>query len=473
MEAVEEIAKSYEDSLKELNTISKVEINVLTMLAEENMEEAITIVGCIENHLKTAPKDRKLPILYLVDSICKNCKNSKYIELFTQNIVSNFYNAFKVSDEKVRRSLEKLRKTWGDPNMKIFPQSKLEAIDARVRTIDANWMKNEKFSSQNKHAQQANQPTSVKINQTNQTIIDGQQNQNIITNNQNSINQTRTGGVNLKRPLNNNNTRRNKRVKIANNQQNVSQQPQILQPQTQILQTEPHPILPPESLLIIPPEQPLQILQPDQQHILHQELLFREQQQQLILQEQTQLIQQTQQHVLMQPHQQPLTTHTTTTTTTPAITTRESEPAHSHILDSLYGGKQCSSCSLRFDYDDKYSNHLDWHFRQNSNNVKKVRQRQWYCPLDLWVKFREINDDDLQKNTDSNSENLINEGEVPSAPLFREDEKNICSVCHETFEKFWAEEDEEWRLKNASLYDERVYHPLCLKDMLQAATVTN
>lgn len=97
-------------------------------------------------------------------------------------------------------------------------------------------------------------------------------------------------------------------------------------------------------------------------------------------------------------------------------------------------------------------------------------RRKWYYPLDLWVQFREINDDENQdnNNTDSNVNEMlisVNDFEVPTAPASKDDDKNICSVCHESFEKFWAEEEEEWRLRNARLYeDQRVYHPLCLKD---------
>ena len=104
-------------------------------------------------------------------------------------------------------------------------------------------------------------------------------------------------------------------------------------------------------------------------------------------------------------------------------------------------------------------------------------RRKWYYPLNLWVQFREIDDDVIQENTkpDSNVNDLLissNEQEAPTAPASEKDERNICSVCHETFEKFWAEEEEEWRLKNALLHkDDKVYHPLCLKDIIQAGVV--
>lgn len=147
-------------------------------------------------------------------------------------------------------------------------------------------------------------------------------------------------------------------------------------------------------------------------------------------------------------------------------------------LESLYGGKQCSNCSLRFDDNNKYAIHLDWHFRQNLKSNNMFARKKWYYPLNLWVQFREINDDEIQENSNSDSNNVNdllishNDHEVPYAPASIEDEKNICPVCHETFEKFWAEEEEEWRLRNARLHDDqRVYHPLCLMDMLQASVV--
>ena len=66
---------------------------------------------------------------------------------------------------------------------------------------------------------------------------------------------------------------------------------------------------------------------------------------------------------------------------------------HPGAIQQLYTGIGCSSCGLRFKSDavDKYTEHLDWHFRQNrreKEEIKVAKYRQWYydivvCFLDL------------------------------------------------------------------------------------------
>lgn len=477
-------ADAYKSTLSQLSSSSKPEINALTMLAEDYRDYAISIVGCIENQLKTT--ETKLPVMHLIDSICKNFPKSRYVELFTQNIVSNFCYVFQVSDEKVRKSLHKLRLTWD--TMKIFPQRKLEAIDERVHKMDPNW------------------PVLHKITQQRQSNNNqAQQQQHSIQNKSTNGFQSTAGGINSsgggpRRPVsnnnnsntNNNNNNRRKRMRtdqnIQNNDSNGETLPVMFQPpQTymdlnimqashdipQVLPTtfmDPSITMTPSdqiqpiptatyidpNLIIASANDPSQLRANPQIYCAPQFNANSQNQQPAIQQAQKQ--------------QQPVTPQTISINQP----SEESQPAHITILESLYGGKQCSNCSLRFDDNNRYSTHLDWHFRQNQKTDTVFARRKWYYPLNLWVQFREINDDVQESDTvDSVSKDIllsVNDYEVPTAPASKEDEKNICSVCHETFEKFWAEEEEEWRLRNAKMYeDEKVYHPLCLMDMLQAS----
>ena len=63
----------------------------------------------------------------------------------------------------------------------------------------------------------------------------------------------------------------------------------------------------------------------------------------------------------------------------------------------LYSGIQCSSCGVRFPPEQtmKYSQHLDWHFRQNRrdrDNTRKAQSRKWYYDVSDWIQFEEIED---------------------------------------------------------------------------------
>lgn len=67
------------------------------------------------------------------------------------------------------------------------------------------------------------------------------------------------------------------------------------------------------------------------------------------------------------------------------------------IIDTLYSGLQCSSCGLRFPPEQtiKYSQHLDWHFRQNRrerDSKRKAHSRKWYYSQADWIRYEEIED---------------------------------------------------------------------------------
>jgi len=67
------------------------------------------------------------------------------------------------------------------------------------------------------------------------------------------------------------------------------------------------------------------------------------------------------------------------------------------VVALLYSGIQCSSCGVRFPPEQtmKYSQHLDWHFRQNRrdrDNTRKAQSRKWYYDVSDWIQFEEIED---------------------------------------------------------------------------------
>lgn len=67
------------------------------------------------------------------------------------------------------------------------------------------------------------------------------------------------------------------------------------------------------------------------------------------------------------------------------------------IVELLYIGIQCSSCGLRFPPEQtmKYSQHLDWHFRQNRrerDSQRRAHSRKWYYNCSDWIKYEEIED---------------------------------------------------------------------------------
>ncbi|XP_069495971.1 pre-mRNA cleavage complex 2 protein Pcf11 [Ambystoma mexicanum] len=133
MEA-EDACREYQSSLEDLTFNSKPHINMLTILAEENLPFARDIVALIEAQIAKAPTAEKLPVMYLMDSIVKNV-GREYLDAFSKNLVSTFVNVFEKVEENTRKSLFKLRSTWDE----IFPSKKLYALDVRVNSLDPAW----------------------------------------------------------------------------------------------------------------------------------------------------------------------------------------------------------------------------------------------------------------------------------------------------------------------------------------------
>ncbi|XP_059560822.1 pre-mRNA cleavage complex 2 protein Pcf11-like [Myotis daubentonii] len=129
--AREDVCREYQSSLEDLTFNSKPYINMLTILAEENLPFAKEIVSFIEAQAAKAPSSEKLPVMYLMDSIVKNV-GGEYLTAFTKNLVATFICVFEKVDENTRKSLFKLRSTWDE----IFPLKKLYALDVRVNSVD-------------------------------------------------------------------------------------------------------------------------------------------------------------------------------------------------------------------------------------------------------------------------------------------------------------------------------------------------
>ncbi|XP_018319947.1 uncharacterized protein LOC108733341 [Agrilus planipennis] len=149
------------------------------------------------------------------------------------------------------------------------------------------------------------------------------------------------------------------------------------------------------------------------------------------------------------------------------------------LIQALYVGMQCSSCGMRFppELSMHYSQHLDWHFRQNrkgKKNIRKAASRKWYYSLTDWKNFEEIEDIEEreksyfenQSHVEGNPNEEEEEIEIPSVPADKDVQDACCEVCKERFEQFYNEEKEEWHLRMAIRVDGKTYHPLCHEDYL-------
>lgn len=137
-----EVAEDYKSSLEDLAFNSRLEISNLTVIAKENIHAAQAIARVIEEHIdKTAPA-RKLPALYLLDSIVKNV-GTPYTLFFGRNLYRTFMDAYTLVDQLIRKKLEEMLHTWKQPvpgsssSAPVFPSEvtrKIEAALIKART---------------------------------------------------------------------------------------------------------------------------------------------------------------------------------------------------------------------------------------------------------------------------------------------------------------------------------------------------
>eukprot|EP00871_Galdieria_phlegrea_P006101 jgi/Galph1/979/GphlegSOOS_G5624.1 len=104
-------SREYGEFLLDLTFNSKPIIDNLTTIAAENKHAAAAIVSAIESRIAHVSPDKKLPALYLLDSIVKNI-GEPYRSLFQKNLQTTFLSAFRVVPKAVRYSMMRLLETW-------------------------------------------------------------------------------------------------------------------------------------------------------------------------------------------------------------------------------------------------------------------------------------------------------------------------------------------------------------------------
>ncbi|XP_033212729.1 uncharacterized protein LOC117170223 isoform X2 [Belonocnema kinseyi] len=155
------------------------------------------------------------------------------------------------------------------------------------------------------------------------------------------------------------------------------------------------------------------------------------------------------------------------------------------VIGLLFNGMQCSSCGSRYatpELTSRYSQHLDWHFRQNRkerDSARKAHSRTFYYDLSDWTQYEEVEDledraqswfETEKQSTEVESavaEDVPEESEQPSVPTGSATELR-CHVCHDEFKQFYNEEMEEWHIKPAVVFEDNYFHPLCLEDHKRA-----
>ncbi|RFN52576.1 hypothetical protein FIE12Z_3159 [Fusarium flagelliforme] len=109
-----EVAEDYRLALEDLSGNLRFEISNLTVIARENTEHALAIAEVLQQHILKAAPSKKLPALYVLDSIVKNV-GTPYTLYFGRNLFKTFMESYAVVDQPVRRKMEEMLRTWKEP----------------------------------------------------------------------------------------------------------------------------------------------------------------------------------------------------------------------------------------------------------------------------------------------------------------------------------------------------------------------
>ncbi|KAM0568838.1 hypothetical protein ACHAP9_005128 [Verticillium nonalfalfae] len=113
-----DVAEDYKQALEDLNSTNRADISTLTTIARENTEHAQIITDILQRHIMKAPAHKKLPAIYVLDSIVKNV-GTPYTLFFGAQLFQTFMEAYAAVDGHVRRKMEETLQTWKQP----VPQS--------------------------------------------------------------------------------------------------------------------------------------------------------------------------------------------------------------------------------------------------------------------------------------------------------------------------------------------------------------
>ncbi|KAI5367717.1 putative VHS domain, CID domain, protein PCF11 [Septoria linicola] len=129
-----EVAADFEESLKDLQSNNRYEISNLTVIAKENTEHAQAISRALENHIKTTSPTRKLPALFVLDSIVKNV-GTPYTVYLGRNLYNTFMEAYTLVDTATRRHMDAMLRTWKEPvpgsidPRPVFPRETVQPLE--------------------------------------------------------------------------------------------------------------------------------------------------------------------------------------------------------------------------------------------------------------------------------------------------------------------------------------------------------
>ncbi|ORY01297.1 hypothetical protein K493DRAFT_312463 [Basidiobolus meristosporus CBS 931.73] len=512
--SLEAVRQQYRASLADLTFNSKPIITKLTILAQENIENATVIVQAIEEQIRRVHPRQKLPVFYLLDSICKNVRGV-YINLFARGIVKTFLDTYFSVDQATQKNLERVLSTWKNgPKGPLYPPEVIKNIEhslykyyQRIKSGRPHAARNSPTpgAERSGHKSSAGYPSQWKDPRARPATINPNGTMDPRGQALHQVSATVDSASKTASPngsVDKSNLLHEIQTLIVQKEQEQRQTPSTTaQNQIQLLKQlhtlAQSPLLQPEQVAIFR-QQINQIKKPgsssapaSKPSVSANRSSTQPNQASIPATNPAALVQNLMAFGLLDPSN-------ITAIPNPAMLSRQapsySKPSgimvrltHEDIqrkrpgaVELLYEALalQCTTCGFRYKKDEagraKMDQHLDWHFRQNrrlKEKAKKIQSRTWFGSEEDWVHSRD--------SQSAQQQPAFFDQESNSTPQEEDDEKGLkeltivvpfdhhgkpCPTCKEKFVSFWSDSEEEWMYKNAVLVGDVVYHATCHAD---------